>query len=215
MIMNIGIIGSGNVGKSLARGFVANGHRVLMGTRDPEKIELREWAAPLNVTLGTLRQAAAFGDVVVLATPWSNGATENAIRLADPATFANKVVIDTTNPLAFTNGKLQLALGWNTSGGESVQGWLPRAHVVKAFNTVGSETMIHAQRAQGTPDLFIAGDDAGAKQVVSSLAREFGWDVIDAGGIDKARLLEPLGLLWIDYARNHKTRVHAFKLLRE
>lgn len=212
--MNIGIIGSGSVGRTLAKGFVEHQHAVLLGTRNPENAELKVWADAHHVALGTLADAARHGEVIVLATPWSNGAAENALRLAGPENFAGKVVMDATNPLVFENGKLQLALGWNTSGGEMVQSWLPDARVVKAFNIVGAETMIHAARAQGTPDMFLAGDDADAKNTVATLALEFGWDMVDAGDLSQARLLEPLGLLWVNYARTHKTRAHAFKLLK-
>lgn len=213
--MNIGIIGSGRVGQALAQGFVAQGHHVMLGTRNPEKVELREWAQSHNIEVGTLPAAATFGEVLVVATPWANGATENAVQLADPKNFVGKTVIDTTNPLVTQNGKLQLALGWNTSAAEMIQSWLPGAHVVKAFNIVGAETMTDAQRTEGTPDLLIAGDDADAKNTVATLARAFGWDVIDAGALDRARLLESLGLLWVDYARTNKIRTHAFKLLKK
>jgi hypothetical protein len=213
--MQIGIIGSGNVGKTLARGFVANGHTVTLGTRNPDNAELRDWAAAQHVALSTLADAARVNEVIVLATPWANGATENAVRLAAPEHFAGKVVVDTVNPLVFENGQLQLALDGKTSGSEMVQSWLPKARVVKAFNTIGAEIMIHPQRSEGTPDLFVAGNDADAKKIVGDLAREFGWNVIDAGDLTRARLLEAFALLWIDYARVHRSRVHAFKLLKQ
>lgn len=212
--MQLGIIGSGNVGKSLAQGFAANGHTVVIGTRNPDNAELRAWADAQHVALMPHTDAVRASELIVLATPWANDATENAVRLTGPENFAGKVVIDTVNPLVFENGQLQLALDGKTSGAETVQRWLPQARVVKAFNTIGAEIMTHPQRNEGAPDLWIAGNDADAKKIVSDLAREFGWSVIDAGDLTRARLLEAFALLWIDYARAHRSRVHAFKLLK-
>ncbi|MBI4670535.1 MAG: NAD(P)-binding domain-containing protein [Chloroflexi bacterium] len=216
--MNIGILGSGGVGKTLAKGFVQKGYGVILGTRDPQKPELRAWLAnmPKGISLGSFADAAFLGDVIIVATHWENGATENALRLADPQNFASKVVLDTTNPVKFQNGQLTLDLAQTDSAGEMVQHWLPKARVVKAFNIVGAETMIHPQLQDGTADMFIAGDDADAKATATKLLQEFGWGVIDLGGIAQARWLEALALIWIVYAqRNGWTRTHAFKLLRK
>lgn len=215
--MNIGIIGSGSVGKTLAKGFAEKGYGVILGTRDPQNPRLRAWheTVPDNVSVGSYADAAYLGEVIIVATPWADGATENALRLAEPRHMQGKVILDATNPLKYENGALSLAVGWSDSGGEMVQRWLPDARVVKVFNIVGANTMTAPQLEQGTADMFIAGDDAEAKATVTKLLHEFGWGVVDAGDLSKARLLEPLALLWIDYARANQSRTHAFKLLKK
>jgi 8-hydroxy-5-deazaflavin:NADPH oxidoreductase len=216
--MNIGIIGSGNVGKTLAKGFVGKGYGIILGTRDPQKPDLHAWHAgmPNGISLGSFSDAAFLGDVIILATHWENGATENAIHLADPRHLRDKVVLDTTNPLSFRNGTLTLDIGTNNSGGEMVQAWLPQSFVVKAFNIVGAELMINPQLQEGIPDMFIAGNHDNAKATATKLIQEFGWNVIDLGGIEQSRLLEAIAMAWIVYAQRHGwSRTHAFKLLKK
>lgn len=197
--MKIGILGTGEVGKSLAAGFTAAGHEVKMGSRAP--------AQPYA-------EAAKFGDVIVLATPWTG--TENALRLTGAENVAGKVVIDVTNPLHFPpNAPPELALGHKDSGGEQVQRWLPSAHVVKAFNTVGHAHFFKPDFPGGPPDMFICGNDAAAKKTVTGILKEFGWPAIDIGGIEGSRLLEPLCVLWVGYGIRTGTWNHAFKLLRK
>jgi predicted dinucleotide-binding enzyme len=210
----IGVIGSGDVGKVLAAGFAAADHQVRIGSREPAK--LADWAAKAGkgVGVGSFAETAAFGEAVILATLWSG--TENAIRLAGPASFAGKVVLDATNPLVFEAGRPpRLALGHTDSGGEQVQRWLPQARVVKVFNTVGNAHMVKPSFPGGPPDMFICGDDAAAKTTVSGLCQELGWPTIDIGGIAGARLLEPLCILWVGYGIATGTWNHAFKLLRK
>src|SRR5207249_11744662 len=140
-------------------------------------------------------EAATFADLAVLATLWSG--TENAIRLADPNSLAGKVVIDATNPLVFApNAPPGLALGHTDSGGEQVQRWLPGSRVVKCFNTVGHALLAGPPLPGGPPDMFLCGDDPHARQTVSELCRALGWGSVDLGGIEGARLLEPLCVLW-------------------
>ncbi len=211
----IGILGTGDVGRALATGFVGVGHEVKIGSRDPKGAKVKELLGKVGrgASAGTFAEAAAFGEVVVLATLWSG--TEAAIRLAAPGNFKGKVVIDATNPLTFAeNAPPALALGHTDSGGEQVQRWLPGAKVVKAFNSVGNAHMFKPQFAGGPPDMFIAGADDGAKKVVTEILTSFGWSTIDAGGIEGARLLEPLCLLWVGYGMRTGTWNHAFKLLR-
>jgi predicted dinucleotide-binding enzyme len=109
----------------------------------------------------------------------------------------------------------RLAVGHTDSAGEQVQRWLPDSHVVKAFNTVGNRHMVKPEFPDGPPDMFICGNDARAKQTVTDLLKAFGWPVIDIGGIEGARYLEPLAMIWILYLLRTKTGDHAFKLLRK
>jgi predicted dinucleotide-binding enzyme len=214
--VNIGVLGTGVVGAALAGGFAGLGHQVKVGTRDPASAKAKELAAKLGGRIGvvTFAEAAAFADVAVLATLWSG--TEGAIRLAGPKNLAGKVVVDATNPLVFTPGAPPaLALGHTDSGGEQVQRWLPDAHVVKAFNIVGNAHMVKPSFPGGPPDMFICGNDATAKRTVTQLLTELGWPAVDIGGIEGARLLEPMCILWVLYGVRTNGWNHAFKMLRK
>src|SRR5712692_2675706 len=174
--MKIGILGSGDVGQSLGSGFVSLGHEVKIGSREAGNEKARAWAAKAGAraSTGTFAEAAAFADLAVLATAWSG--TPNAIHLANPGSLAGKVVIDATNPLLVTpNAPPGLALGHTDSGGEQVQRWLPESRVVKCFNTVGHAHMVHPDFQGGPPDMFLCGNEAGAKETITGICREFGW----------------------------------------
>lgn len=215
--MKIGILGSGVVGQALSRGFAGLGDDVMMGTRDPNAEKVKSWVEKTgkHASAGTFEQAAKFGELVVLATLWSG--TENAIKLAGPKNLAGKVVIDATNPLVFgkEGAPPTLALGHTDSGGEQVQRWLPQSKVVKAFNMVGNAHMVNPQFPGGPPDMFFCGNDAGAKAKVAEILKAFGWYFTDIGGIEGARDLEPLCILWVKYAFIHGGLNHAFKMLNK
>jgi hypothetical protein len=214
--VKIGILGTGDVGRALANGFIALGHEVKMGSRDAANQKAAAWASTsgVNASTGTFADAAKFGDVIVLALLWAGA--ENALRLAGPENFAGKVVIDAINPLIMEPGKpIRLAIGHTDSAGEQVQRWLPTARVVKAFNTVGNALMFKPDLPGGPPDMFIAGNDDDAKQTVREILKDFGWDVVDVGGIEGSRLLEPMCPLWVGYGMRTGTWNHAFKLLRK
>jgi predicted dinucleotide-binding enzyme len=210
----IGILGSGDVGKALARGFLGLGQDVMIGSRDPEK--LREWAvdAGEHAFAGTFEEAARFGEqMVVLATLGT--ATESAIDLAGIGNFNGKIVIDTTNPLDFSSGGPKLSVGFDDSLGERVQRRLPHAKVVKAFNTVGNAFMVKPDFPNGPPTMFIAGDDEESKRHVALICRDFGWDISDLGGIESSRYLEPMCMAWVLHGIRSQSWSHAFKLLRK
>ncbi|MEP7284161.1 MAG: NAD(P)-binding domain-containing protein [Chloroflexota bacterium] len=212
--MKVGILGSGIVGQTVGAKFAQLGYETKIGTRDPQK--LSDWTTRVGShgSVGMPDQAAAFGDILVLATRWANGATENAIRMANPAHFAGKVVIDITNPLDMSTGKPTLSVGQTDSGGEVVQRLIPDARVVKALNIVTASTMVNPAQSGGEPDMFIAGNDAEAKQEVTDILRQFGWQgVVDLGGIESARYLESLSMIWFLYMRQTQKLTHAFKLV--
>jgi predicted dinucleotide-binding enzyme len=211
-MMTVGILGSGDVGKALARGFLLLGHEVKIGSRDPEK--LREWAtsAGERASSGTFEETAKFGDLLVLAT--LGAAVENAIDLAGKSNFDGKVVIDTTNPLDFSSGGPQLSVGFNDSLGERVQRSIPKARVVKAFNTVGNPHMVKPDFPGGPPTMFIAGNEDESKRLVSQICEHFGWDISDLGGIESSRYLEPMCMAWVLHGIHSKSWNHAFKLLK-
>ncbi len=209
--MNTGILGSGDVGQALGRGFAAHGHAVRLGTRSPERDELQQWAADTGATVTTFDGAADFGDLLVLAVSWDG--VENALHLAGNH-FAGKTVLDATNPLDFSDGTPRLAVSGNDSSGERVQAWLPNAHIVKCFNTVGAAYMVDPDFPDGPPTMFIAGDDEGAKKQAGDVLDAFGWEHIDLGGIEQSRYLDALAIIWITHAMRSGGGGHAFKLLR-
>lgn len=212
--MRVGIIGSGTVGQHLGAGFVKHGHEVWIGTREPGK--LAEWAGKVGPKAHVVSsaEAARQGELLVVATRWEG--TEAALKQAGPENFRGKVVIDATNPLRYAeNAPPQLELGFDTSAGEKVQAWLPAAKVVKAYNTVGAALMVDPTFQGGLRgDMFIAGDDAGAKAKVAEIVRGFGWDVVDAGGLRASRVLEPMCELWVWVGVSTGKWNHAFKLIR-
>ncbi len=210
--MNIGIVGSGNVAQVLARGFLTNGHSVMLGTRDLAK--LAEWlsGAGENASVGSFAEAAAFGDLVILSV--HPDALGSAIDLAEIENFRGKTVIDLSNPMDFSEGvppKFTATVG--NSLGELVQRTLPDANVVKAFNSIGIAVMTDPIFDGQAATHFIAGDSDAAKAEASELIREFGWEIVDVGGIDQAFFLEALASLWVNFAVKTGHWTQAFKLL--
>jgi 8-hydroxy-5-deazaflavin:NADPH oxidoreductase len=194
--MRIAIIGTGNVGGAIARGLTGKGHEVVLGVRDPEKPEVKALSATTGAALEGPSKSAATAEVVVLALPWR--VAEDAVKaLGD---LSGKVVIDCMNPLGMVDGALGLLVGHTTSGAEMVQGWLPGARVVKTLNQVGAEIMAKNDHLPHRPVQFVAGEDQAAKDIAMSLVRDLGFEPLDAGGLAKARLLEPFALVWINQA---------------
>lgn len=211
--MKIGIIGSGIVAQTLAAGFIKHGHAVTLGTRDAARLADYAGKTP-GVRVASSAEAAAFGDVVVLAVKGT--AALQAARDAG-AGLDGKPVLDTTNPIAdapHTDGVLAYLTGPNDSLMEQLQREYPRARFVKAFNSVGSARMIDPTFAGGPPTMFIAGNDADAKAVATRLVAEVGWEVADMGTAVAARAIEPLAMLWCISGFRENSWTHAFKLLR-
>jgi predicted dinucleotide-binding enzyme len=214
--MKVGILGTGDVGKALGRGFIALGHSVMMGGRDAANPKAAAWVkeAGPQASAGTFQQAAQFGDVAVLATLGT--ATEDVLRSVGPAPFKGKPVLDATNPLDFSKGMPPKLLGSpGDSAGERHQKLLPGAQVVKAFNTVGNAFMFKPDFAGGPPDMFICGGDDAAKQKVAGICKDFGWNVVDVGGIDAAHYLEAMCAVWVLSAIKSNTWNQAFKMLKK
>lgn len=211
--VKVGILGSGDVGKSFARAFGALGHEVVIGSRSPEKLSDFVGGEGDRVTSGTFEEAARSGDLIVLAT--HGMATEEALTMAGKQNFDHKVVIDATNPLDFSGGAPRLAIGHTDSLGEQIQRSIPNARVVKAFNTVGNPLFFKPELPGGPPDMFIGGNDADAKKLVSQVCEAFGWGVIDLGGIEASRYLEPMCMAWVVHGVISGTWLHAFKMLHK
>jgi 8-hydroxy-5-deazaflavin:NADPH oxidoreductase len=188
----IGIIGKGNVGSALARGLERAGHEVRAVGKDK----------------GAIREASSWAEVVLLALPF--GAIDDVVRDAGEA-LAGKTVVDVTNAL---DASMNLAVGFTTSGAEELQKKLPKARVVKAFNTVFAQHMDSGRLGDKPLTALVAADDAGAKKTVMELAQGIGFDAVDAGPLKNARLLEPFAFLNIQlgYALGMSTQI-GFKLL--
>lgn len=211
--MKIGIIGAGSVGGTLGKILAAKGHEILFGVRDPESEKVQSLLSSLsgNVKAGIVA-AVAEADVVILATPWD--ATEAAI--ASAGDLNGKVLIDCTNPVGLGLEGLSkgLVVGHTTSGAEQVAQWAMGARVVKAFNNIGANCFENPQFGSVTATAFICGDDADAKQVTTILAETIGFQVVDAGPLTQARLLEPLAMLWISLAIGGAGREFAISMVR-
>ena len=211
--MKIGVLGSGDVAKTLATGFINHGHEVMVGTRD--SVKLAEWGAQNpNGHVGSFEATAAFGEVVVLAVKGS--AAADVLRAAG-ANLVGKPVIDTTNPIADappSNGVLKFFTGSDDSLMERLQGEFEGIRFVKAFKSVGSNRMIDPQFADGKPTMFICGNDEAAKQTVGGLLDQFGWEGAAMGKAEAARVIEPLCILWCIPGFLRGEWSHAFKLLK-
>ncbi|HEY1728586.1 MAG TPA: NAD(P)-binding domain-containing protein [Candidatus Baltobacteraceae bacterium] len=210
--MNVGILGSGEVGKALARAFVSRGHIVTIASRDPKRLTDFVHEHPDKLHAATFEETARAGELLVLATAFT--VAKDAIELAGTANIAGKVLIDVTNPLKLEQGKAPtLSVSGNDSAGESVQRWLPGVSVVKSFNTIGHEHFVDPKFPNGPPTMFVAGNDDKAKNTVEQIAESFGWAVVDAGTIEASRYLEAMSMLWLSYTIRTGDAQHAFKWL--
>ena len=215
--MKIGVIGSGIVGRVLATAFISEGDQVMLGTRNISKEDVVKWQEenPSGL-LGSFQETAQFGELIVLAV--GGLVAEDAITLAGKEHFIDKIVIDTTNPIAAVppeNGVLKYFTSLEDSLMERLQKILPDARLVKAFNSVGNAFMYKPSFKEGSPTMFICGNDAAAKQTVTGILSRFGWETEDMGSAVSARAIEPLCILWCipGFTRNQWS--HAFKLLKK
>jgi 8-hydroxy-5-deazaflavin:NADPH oxidoreductase len=213
--MNVGVLGSGTVAQTLAAGLHKHGHKVMMGTRDPSKLEA--WSTDQGgISVGSVADAAAFGEIIILSVKGS--ASEDVLNSASAENLSGKIVIDATNPItdaAPEQGVLHFFTTLDHSLMEQLQTAFPEARIVKAFNSVGASNFIDPIFAEGRPTMFICGNDSDAKQVVSSLLNEVGWESADMGGAIAARAIEPLCMLWCIPGFLNNEWTHAFKLLRK
>jgi predicted dinucleotide-binding enzyme len=216
--MKIGIIGTGIVGRTLATGFLNLGHDVLLGTRNIQKEEVKKYLVENSrVLAGSFNDAAKFGDMIVLAV--AGKIAKEAIDMTEKVNFSGKTIIDTTNPISqepAQNGVLRYFTPQNDSLGEEIQRWLPDAHVVKCFNSVGNVFMTNGnQFGNILPTMFICGNNPEAKQKVTEILTAFNWETEDCGMIEASRAIESLCVLWCIPGFLHNKWMHAFKLLRK
>jgi len=210
--MDIAVLGTGMVGQALAARLVELGHEVIVGTRDPEATLARDDAQP--APLATFADAAAGAELVLNAT---NGqATLEVLGLAGADNLAGKVLVDVSNPLDFSQGMPPtLTVKDTDSLGEQVQRAFPDARVVKTLNTMNADLMVHPDKLGRPSSVFVSGDDAEAKQVVTGLLTELGHqDVVDLGGIETARGAEMLLPVWLRLMGALGTAAFNFKVVR-
>jgi len=211
----IGILGSGMVGQVLASGFIKYGHAVTIGTRNPGKLE--DWLEKNpGGKVAEPAETAAGADIIVLATKGTGA--QDMLALAMEENLRGKVIIDATNPIADAppeNGVLKYFTTLDDSLMERLQRAFPTARFVKAFNSVGSAYMVDPDFGGVKPTMFICGSDMAAKKEVTTILESFGWEAEDMGGVEGARAIEPLCILWCipGFQRNQWT--HAFKLLKK
>ncbi|HEV7281461.1 MAG TPA: NADPH-dependent F420 reductase [Pirellulaceae bacterium] len=207
--MEIAVLGAGRVGTALARGWTRAGRTVALGSRDPAAAQAKLDAMGVELPTLTYADAAIAAETVVLALPYP-ACVDVAAGLGE---LAGKVVIDCCNPL---NEQFSgLAIGHDDSAAERIARRLPRAFVVKAFNTVSVATMENPHFPEGKASVFYCGDDAGAKGRVDRLAVDLGFEAHDAGPLKSARYLEPLAMLYIHLAMHENwTFPFAFGILK-
>ena len=214
--MKIGILGSGAVGQVLASGFIKHGYEVMIGTRSPEKLADWKSKAGKGGRVGSFAEAAAFGDLIVLAAKGT--AAKHTLKMAGAVNLDGKTIIDTTNPIAEAppeKGVLKYFTSLDNSLMEQLQAAYPEARFVKAFCSVGNALMVNPDLGGIKPTMFICGNDANAKKEVSKILDLFGHEVEDLGGVEAARAIEPLCILWCIPGFLRNDWVHAFKMLRK
>ncbi len=189
----VAVLGTGRVGAALGPQFAKVGATVVYGSRDPDRAEVQALVAKTGTGTRATSQADAVkgADIVVLALPWK--ATEEAIRSMD---LAGKIIIDPTNAIRpGADGQMEMSV--DTSAGELIQGWAPKAKVVKAFNTMGFHVMANAAAAGGPVTVLLAGNDAAAKATIARLVERMGFESADVGSIRNARHLEGMSVLYM------------------
>ena len=214
--MKIGVIGSGIVGQVLASAFLSEGHEAMLSSREPSKKDLQDWKLKnKNGLTGSFSEAAAFGELIVLATA-GHGARQ-ALELAGIQLLSGKIIIDATNPIAPAppdHGVLKFFTSLDRSLMEDLQALVPEAKFVKAFSCVGNALMYKPQLGGQVPTMFICGNDPAAKQAVTAVLQSFGWETSDMGTVEAARAIEPLCILWCIPGFLRNDWKHAFKLLQ-
>jgi 8-hydroxy-5-deazaflavin:NADPH oxidoreductase len=204
--MKIGILGAGNIGGNLGKLWAARGHEILFGVRDSPSDKVKTLLGEIgnNACAGSLKEAVSFGEVILLSVHWQNvpevlGQIEGLIN--------GKILIDSTNrmipPPPDTTG----------SAAEDIARSLPEAKVVKAFSTLGANNLTNLQFGSKNASTFICGNDPEAKSIVTLLAKEIGFDVVDVGLLTTSPLIESLTKLWVQISRNYGREI-AFNLLQ-
>lgn len=211
----VGVLGSGIVGEVLAGGFLQHGFDVMRGSREPAKLTAWKETAGARASIGSFAQAAAFGELLVLAV--KGHAAKEVLDIAGLDSLGGKTILDATNPIAEKppqDGVFSFFTESNESLMENLQRQAPAAHFVKAFSCVGNTRMVNPDFGGIKPTMFICGDDAGAKEEARRVLDMFGWETEDMGSAVAARAIEPLCVLWCIPGLLRNQWTHAFKLLK-
>lgn len=213
MNMNIGILGAGNVGTTLGKGLISAGYDVCISSRISDDPKHLIWKQEVGTSgdITSFQEAALFGELIILALPWY--CLKDVIETINPVYFKNKTVIDVSNAVYFDDGpRLQLV---DTSAGEVIQQLLPESHVVKTLNTVSDKIMIHPHFKEGSPIMFISGNNPSSKDRVNTLLKDLGWStIVDLGDIRQSRLQESMMLACVISETQLQSPGSAFALLR-
>lgn len=209
----IGILGSGPVGQSLSAGFIKYGYEIMIGSREPAK--LKDWQSKQGekALSGTFQEAAEFGEIIVLAV---KGSVAKEVVKSVHGKLKGKTVIDTTNPIAEAapeNGVLLFFTNMNKSLLEDLQEHAPEVNFVKAFSCIGSPFMVDPAFPQ-KPSMFICGNNEASKKEVREIVEKFGHEVEDMGGVEAARAIEPLCILWCLLGFRSNDWSHALRMMR-
>jgi predicted dinucleotide-binding enzyme len=215
MAAKVGVLGSGAVGQTLAKGFAKHGYEVMIGTNTPSTQKELADKVGKGISVGSFEQTAAFGEILVLAV--KGHAAKASLERGGAANFQGKLVVDTTNPIAEAppvNGVLKYTTNLDMSLMEQLQTAFPEARFVKAFCSVGAGLMVDPKLPGGKPSMFICGNDEKAKAETRDILTKFGWETEDMGKAEAARAIEPLAILWCIPGFLHNDWMHAFKVLR-
>jgi predicted dinucleotide-binding enzyme len=210
--VRVAALGTGVVGRTLGTKLVELGHEVRMGSRTADNEQASAWAAAAGgrASHGTFADAAAFGELVLNCT--GGAVALQALEAAGAANLDGKTLLDVSNALDFSRGRPPTLAVCNTdSVGEQIQRTFPGARVVKGLNTMNCEVMVEPAIVPGDHDVFVCGDDEGAKADVRELVQSFGWPaerIVDLGDITSARGLEMYVALWIRLAGAFGTRLN-------
>jgi len=213
--MKVGIIGSGSVGQILAKGFHTHGHEVMIGSRDPSKLQNFAHQNHGKIHTGTFSETAKFGELIVLAV--KGEAALSALEIAGRENLTEKTIIDTTNPIGDkppVNGVIHFYTSLEHSLMEKLQEAFPAAHFVKAFSCIGGSYMVNPDFNGVKPSMFICGNQDSSKKLVTDILLSFGFEVEDMGKVEAARAIEPLCILWCIPGFLGNGWNHALKLIR-
>ena len=212
----VAVIGSGAVGKALAKGFLKHGFDTTIASRSEEKRKALSDEIGGKIKTAGFSDAAKQADIVVIAV--KGHSAKNALKEIGIENIKNKTVIDTGNPIADlppVNGVLQYSSSLGRSLMEELQEQAPDAHFVKCFSCVGSAFMVDPDFGDVKPSMFICGNNEDAKKEVKEILGKFNWEIEDMGMVEAARAIEPLAMLWCIPGMREGKWTHAFKLLKK
>jgi predicted dinucleotide-binding enzyme len=212
----VGIIGSGAVGKALAKGFLKHGYEVTIASRSEEKRKTLAAEIGGKIKTGDFSETCKNSDTIAFVVKGSQA--KEALKSCGIENLAGKTIIDATNPIADappTNGVLKYFSSLDRSLMEDLQEIAPKANFVKCFSSVGSSFMVDPDFGGIKPSMFICGNNEGAKNEVKEILGKFNWEIEDMGMAEGARAIEPLAMLWCIPGMREGKWTHAFKLLKK